>query len=80
MGENAISLNAMQAQVMQGLLLARNFGDVAALTSSKTGRPDGIVGAGTLQAIEQARVTLKTGGEPGTVDSNLVSALLASPV
>ncbi len=79
MSSNAVDLPHAQACALQGLLLAGGYGAVSRLTDGTTGRPDGLVGQGTLAAIEEARVALGTGGEPGTVDANLVSALLTGP-
>ncbi len=79
MSVEAKDLTYAQACVIQGLLLAGGFGAVSRLTSATTGRPDGLVGSGTLAAIEEARVALETGGESGTVDANLVTALMRGP-
>jgi hypothetical protein len=65
-----------QVAVVQGLLLARNFGQVSKLVGSD-GRPDGLAGPGTHAALEQARDELTTGGRAGEVDANLVTALLS---
>jgi len=75
----ATDLDYSQACVLQALLLAAGYGEVSRLTSAHTGRPDGMVGPGTLAALEESRAALGTGGEAGTVDANLITALVQGP-